>query len=160
MFAPSRKRLATPARGFTSARHGCASHMYVHKSSLPVAKLAREPASVFCQCKIYLRPAHFVVRRSKFAAATFAARPCLAAMPVHGNAPARTCGHPSVLLVSKTALGPGSRFCQCKTSLCLALKHKNRLKAVLCVFSAPTWIRTKDHLLKREPLYQLSYGRE
>ena len=26
-------------------------------------------------------------------------------------------------------------------------------------FSAPTWIRTKDHLLKRELLYQLSYGR-
>src|SRR3989344_4755023 len=24
---------------------------------------------------------------------------------------------------------------------------------------APTWIRTKDHLLKRELLYQLSYGR-
>ncbi len=27
-------------------------------------------------------------------------------------------------------------------------------------FSAPAWIRTRDHLLKRELLYQLSYGRK
>ena len=26
-------------------------------------------------------------------------------------------------------------------------------------YCAPTWIRTRDHLLKREPLYRLSYGR-
>ena len=33
--------------------------------------------------------------------------------------------------------------------------------APICVYSigAPTWIRTRDKLLKRELLYQLSYGR-
>ena len=40
--------------------------------------------------------------------------------------------------------------------------HKRAKKQSSLLFRpcAPTWIRTKDHLLKRELLYQLSYGRE
>ena len=40
--------------------------------------------------------------------------------------------------------------------------HKRTKKQSSLLFRpcAPTWIRTKDHLLKRELLYQLSYGRE
>ncbi len=41
----------------------------------------------------------------------------------------------------------------------LAQKHKTCRRAGVCVFCAPGWNRTNDHLLKRELLYRLSYGR-
>src|SRR3989338_1896958 len=41
-----------------------------------------------------------------------------------------------------------------------AHKRAKKQSSLLFLPCAPTWIRTKDHLLKRELLYQLSYGRE
>lgn len=45
-------------------------------------------------------------------------------------------------------------------SLRLAQKHETSRRGGCRVFCAPTWIRTRDHLLKRELLYQLSYRRK
>ena len=46
-----------------------------------------------------------------------------------------------------------------KTSLRLAQKQKVPFRRDTFVFCAPTWARTRDQLLKRELLYQLSYRR-
>ena len=46
-----------------------------------------------------------------------------------------------------------------KTSLRLAQKQKVPFQRDTFVFCAPTWARTRDRLLKRELLYQLSYRR-
>src|SRR3990167_7606256 len=72
-----------------------------HESSLLVNKLARDPGSQFCKCKILLRLAHKhkTCRRAGI---------CV------------LCGHESSLLVNKLARDPGSQFCKCKILLRLA----------------------------------------
>ena len=49
--------------------------------------------------------------------------------------------------------------CAHETSLRFAQKHKTCRRAGVCVFCAPSRVRTYDLILKRDLLYQLSYGR-
>ena len=85
-------------------------------------------------------------------------RPPLAVLPLQNIAAVSTnvCGHKSTLSVDKVARDPGSVFCQCKIYLCLPHKHKNRLKAVICVLCGPYRDRTGHLLIANEALYQMS----
>ncbi|MDB5189305.1 MAG: hypothetical protein JWL82_262 [Parcubacteria group bacterium] len=56
-----------------------------------------------------------------------------------------------------SALDPASRFSKTKTSLRLA-QAESLMQIRLSRACAPGWARTIDRLLKRELLYQLSYG--
>ena len=69
------------------------------------------------------------------------------------------CRHKSHLPVARCARDPGSLSRKCGTYLRLGQKQKTCRRAGFLVLCPPTRIRTSDHLLKRELLYQLSYGR-
>ncbi len=69
-----------------------------------------------------------------------------------------------IKLLTQFLRDPTSRFLPCgvpqtKTSLRFGPKHKTCRRAGLCVFGPPGWIRTNHQFLKRELLYQMSYGR-
>ena len=69
------------------------------------------------------------------------------------------CRHKSHLPVARCARDPGSLARQGGGYLRLGQKQKSCRREGFLVLCPPTRIRTSDHLLKRELLYQLSYGR-